>query len=208
MDAAQSSAAAIYNGTKPSQAGDRQERGQGPGQEEGQEGPAVQQPKQETVGPWKEKIVSRRVNNSQRDIVIRTFTGKTSAEYDAFLDSRPEGSEMRRGTKAPTVDIDGRPQYASYEFRHEPPPPKPPEILGHGSSPKRVKPDRTSGLFETANRGTFDEKNPSILGHGSSPKRPSPEKVKTDLARAVVGTEPPRRQRPTSPPPRRSPSRP
>jgi hypothetical protein len=137
-------------------AGDRQERGQGPGQEEGQEGPAVQQPKQETVGPWKEKIVSRRVNNSQRDIVIRTFTGKTSAEYDAFLDSRPEGSEMRRGTKAPTVDIDGRPQYASYEFRHEPPPPKPPEILGHGSSPKR----------------------------------PSPEKVKTDLARAVVGTTP------------------
>ncbi|HUY35689.1 MAG TPA: hypothetical protein VMV69_23300 [Pirellulales bacterium] len=50
-------------------------------------------------------------------MIIRTFCAEPTQEnYDTFLDGRPEGTTMRRGTNFPTVEVDGYVGYASYEF--------------------------------------------------------------------------------------------
>jgi hypothetical protein len=74
----------------------------------------------DSASTYKEKRTKRTIGNQQKTVAIRTFTGTTSEEFDAFLDSRSEveGVTMRQKPFNPMwKDPDGgNMKLSSYEY--------------------------------------------------------------------------------------------
>jgi hypothetical protein len=274
------------------QAGDRQERGQGPGQKEGQEGPAVQQPKQEgeavkpaakeaasldesqfvpakdthdaMTKPYKAGASSRTTPNPEYPYKagqwrIDDHFGTRGREIEKLVELDPRtldlseddyttgknpegrGDDARRyaewikeGKTAPPASVietdsgrfrvsDGHRRAAAAKMANKPllawvsyrmdtgkrTPEGKPIYQALTYEGAKYGPEKAAQMYEERRQASirkFEQERdkgqqpPEVLGHGSSPKRPSPGKVKTDLARAVVGTEPtPATDKPAAP---------